>query len=294
MNTRIIPVEYNYVAPQTLAEALNLLAKKKDVAVMAGGTDLVVKLKTGAETEMKTMLDIKRIPELEGITVNADSVAVGATTKLADIEDNEVIKEKYVALYEALKAMAAIAVRHMGTIGGNFANASPVADTAGPVMVYGGTVKLVSAKGERTVPATEFFKGPGVSAKEYDELITEITLPVPPANSGAAFTKKTRVKADISKVSNTIYLEREGNKISALKIAMGAVAATPIMLNDVAAKYVGKEGTEATFAAIAADAAAAIKPIDDVRSTAEYRKMVAKVIIADNLALAWKRAGGAE
>lgn len=294
MNTRIIPVEYSYVAPQTLAEALSMLAKKKNVAVMAGGTDLVVKLKTGAETNMKIMMDIKRIPELEGIKLNSDNVAIGATTKLSDIEDHEEIQKHYVALYEALKAMAAIAVRHMGTIGGNFANASPVADTAGPVMAFGGSVKLASSKGERIVPAAEFFKAPGVSAKADDELITEIILPKLPANSGSAFTKKTRVKADISKVSNTIYLEREGDKITALKIAMGAVAATPILLDDIAAKYVGKEGTEATFAAIAAEVADAIKPIDDIRSTAEYRKAVAKVIVADNLALAWKRAGGVQ
>ena len=97
MNTRIIPVEYNYVAPQTLTEALNILAKKKDVKVLAGGTDLIVELKCGANVKMQTMMDIKRIADMQNIYEN-DGLTIGATAKLSDIEDNEVVKNQYVDL----------------------------------------------------------------------------------------------------------------------------------------------------------------------------------------------------
>lgn len=296
MNTRIIPIEYKYEAPATLVEALEILAKRKNVKVLAGGTDLVVKMKTGAISEMDTMLDIKRIEELNHITIDkaAGVIKIGAATVLSDIEDNAEVAAALPALHEALVAMAAIAVRHMGTIGGNFANASPVADTAGPVMAHGGSVKLASVAGERIVPACEFFHGLGKSELKADELIVEFILPIAPANVGSAFIKKTRVKADISKISTTVCMMLDDNKITAMNIAMGAVAIKPILMNEVCAKYIGTEATAANFALIAADISDAINPIDDIRSTAEYRKAVAEVIVADALALAAKRAGGAK
>lgn len=293
MNTRIIPVEYNYVAPQTLTEALNILAKKKDVKVLAGGTDLIVELKCGADVKMQTMMDIKRIPDLQNIDT-ADGLKIGSTVKLSDIEDTELVKEEYIALEEALKAMAAIAVRHMGTMGGNFVNASPVADTAGPAMIFDAQVKVISAKGERTVPAREWFKGPGKCALEAGELVKEFVFPAVKANVGTAFIKKTRVKPDISKVSASVYVEKDGDKIADLRIAMGSVAATPLYLGEICKPFIGKEGTKAVFAEVAKAIANAIKPISDVRSTAEYRKQVGEVIVNDALALAWNRAGGVE
>ena len=291
MNTRIIPVEYNYVAPQTLTEALNILAKKKDVRVLAGGTDLIVELKTGADVKMQTMMDIKRVTDLQNIYEN-DGLTIGATAKLSEIEDNEVVKEKYVALEEALKAMAAIAVRHMGTMGGNFVNASPVADTAGPAMIFDAQVKLISTKGERVVAARDWFKGPGKCAREPHELVKEFHFPTVKENVGTAFIKKTRVKPDISKVSTSVYVERDGDKIADLRIAMGSVAATPLYLGEQCKQFIGKEGTKAVFAEVAKVIADAITPISDVRSTAEYRKQVGEVIVNDALALAWDRAGG--
>ena len=292
MNTRIIPKEYNYTAPQTLAEALDIL-KQKNVRVLAGGTDLIVRLKMGSEEAMETMLDIKRIPELKGIAYCEKGAHIGATTALADIEENAEIIKNYPALRDALVAMAAIAVRHMGTIGGNFVNASPVADTAGPVMVYGGQVHLKGSEGERVIPADEFFVGPGKSQLKEGELLTAITLPVQPADSGAAFFKKTRVKPDISKISTTVYVERDGETITNCRIAMGAVAAKPITLPEIAKEAIGKKASKALFAEMAAKVADTIKPIDDIRSTAEYRKAVANVMVAEAFEVAWKRAGGA-
>jgi len=294
MNTRILPIEYAYVAPQTLEEALAILDKKKDVKILAGGTDLIVKLKMGAPVPLSTMMDIKRIAALTKLNLEdaAGDLHIGAVTPLATIEEYPAVFERYPALYEALKAMASIAVRHMGTIGGNFGNASPASDTAGPVMAYDGLVKLVSSAGERLVPAKEFFTGPGKSVMAANELIAEIILPAPLANTGAAFLKKARVKADIAKISVTALLVREGNKIVKAALAMGSVAATPLFMVDIAQTMVGKTADKALFAQVAQEAAQAIQPIDDNRSTAEYRKAMGEVMVASALELAWKRAGG--
>lgn len=291
MNTRIMPVHFNYVKPETLAEALDILATRKNVKVLAGGTDLIVKLKTGAPVAIDTMLDAKAIDELVGIKELADgSVEIGALTKLSHIEDNEIIKAKYPALTDALNAMASIAVRNMGTLGGNLCNASPVADTAGPCMVYGAKVKVASKAGEREIAVKDFFTGLGKCDVKEDEIMVSVVIPAPVG--GAAFQKITRVKPDIAKVSCTASLVLDGKTVKEAHLAMGAVAVTPLCMCEIAAHMEGKEVSEELFAQIGQEISDAINPIDDNRSTAEYRKKVAKVLVADVLAKACKRAGG--
>mgnify|MGYP002554595939 FL=1 len=290
MNTRIMPVHFNYVKPATLAEALDVLASRKNVKILAGGTDLIVKLKTGA-IEIDTMLDAKAIPELTEVKELTDgSVEIGALAKLSHIEDNPVIKEKYVALEDALHAMASIAVRNMGTIGGNLCNASPVADTAGPCMVYGAKVKAVSKAGERIIDIHDFFTGLGKTALNADEMLVSVILPAP--EGAAAFKKITRVKPDIAKVSCTAALVLDGKTVKDARLAMGAVAVTPLCMCEIAKEMVGKEVSEELFAEIGQKVSDAINPIDDNRSTADYRKKVAKVLVVDVLTDAMKRAGG--
>lgn len=291
MNTRIMPVHFNYVKPATLAEALDVLASRKNVKILAGGTDLIVKLKTGAPIEIDTMLDAKAIPELTEVKELTDgSVEIGALAKLSHIEDNPVIKEKYVALEDALHAMASIAVRNMGTIGGNLCNASPVADTAGPCMVYGAKVKAVSKAGERIIDIHDFFTGLGKTALNADEMLVSVILPAP--EGAAAFKKITRVKPDIAKVSCTAALVLDGKTVKDARLAMGAVAVTPLCMCEIAKEMVGKEVSEELFAEIGQKVSDAINPIDDNRSTADYRKKVAKVLVVDVLTDAMKRAGG--
>lgn len=291
MNTRIMPVHFNYVKPATLAEALDILATHKNVKILAGGTDLIVKLKTGAPIAIDTMLDAKAIDDLAGVKELADgSVEIGALTKLSHIEDNKIIKEKYAALTDALNAMASIAVRNMGTLGGNLCNASPVADTAGPCMVYGAKVKVVAKDGERIVDIKDFFTGLGKCDVKENEILASVILPAPV--KGAAFQKLTRVKPDIAKVSCTAALVLDGKKIAEAHLAMGAVAITPLCMDEIAAHMVGKTASAALFEEIGQEISDAIKPIDDNRSTAEYRKKVAKVLVADVLTKAFERAGG--
>ena len=227
-NTKILAQEFEYLAPKTLDETLILLDNYKDKSarILAGGTDLLVKMKT---IDLKTdyLINIKNIPELNFIDT-ADGLKIGAAVPLSHIERIGKVKERYPALYEGIKSMAVIAVRNMGTIAGNIGNASPAADTVPSLIAYGAEVKLVSKRGERTVLVEDFVTGVGKTVIEADEIITQVNIPEMNKNSGSAFSKKGRVKADIAKINLAVYLEREDNFCKDCKIALGSLAVKAI------------------------------------------------------------------
>lgn len=291
-NTRIMPAEFEYLAPKTKKEALDMLTKYADVKVLAGGTDLIVKLKTGADINLKFMMNIKEIPELNFIRLENEQIIIGAATPLATIEKSELVGSMLPALCEAVKGMAAVAIRNMGTVGGNLCNSSPAGDTIPPLTVYGAEVVLASSRGERAVPVEEFITGPGKNILAKDEMLVEVIVPVPAGASGAAFTKKTRVKADISKINIAVYLKREGKILKDCRIALGSVGPTVVRVPKAEVSLTGKSFSAGLAEAAARIVSEEIKPIDDNRSTAEYRKEIAKVIVEDTLNLAWHRTGG--
>ncbi|MDL2217339.1 xanthine dehydrogenase family protein subunit M [Christensenellaceae bacterium OttesenSCG-928-M15] len=290
--TRLLINEYEYFAPESLHDALDLLSTGSDVKILAGGTDLLVKLKSGVDIPLKIMLDTKHVAkELDFVIQNSYGLEIGALTKLSTLEKHEALKA-YPALFEALPLMASVAVRNMGTIGGNLANASPAADTACPLIVHDATVCLSSADGDREILLHDFFKGPGKCDLMNDEMIVSIRLPEPAKDSGSCFLKKTRVKPDIAKISATAYVERDGDILSACKVALGSVAATPLCLCEIAMGVVAKKATKDVFKNLADEISSAIKPIDDNRSTAEYRRELTRLMVFEALQKAWERAGG--
>lgn len=294
MNTKFLEAEFDYVKPATLCEALDTLANKQNVKIFAGGTDLIVKLKTGAPIQMDIMMDINAVEELKGVKkCDCGCTMIGAAEKISVLEKDALLNESYPALTEAFRAMASISVRNMATLGGNFCNASPVADPVGPVMCYGGSVELKSAKGSRQVAAEDFFLAPGVTVMEKDEMLTGICLPAPVANTGAAFIKIGRVKSDIAKISICAVIVRDGDKIVSCRMSMGSVAARPLFLKDIGESLAGKVMTNELILETAQQISAFIKPITDTRTTAEYRTDMAAIIARDVLQAAWKNSGGA-
>ena len=292
MNTRIIPVDYNYLAPSTLQEALSILAEKPRVKILAGGTDLFVKLKTGADIPLEYILDIKRIEELKLLKYCQRGLFIGPLATLSQLEKHPDILDHYPALAEALRTMGAVSIRNLATMAGNLCNASPVADTAGPAICYGAQLKLENISNNRTVLAEDFFTGPQTNVMTPQEMLTEIFLPLPPANCGGAFIKKNRVKADIAKISATAVLSREKNTIAFCRIAMGSIAAVPLFLKDLSASLVGREMSRDLRREAGQNAAETIRPIDDNRTTARYRTAIAGLLLEEVLATAWQRAGG--
>ncbi len=291
-NTRILAREFEYFAPETLNEALSLLEKykEKSTGILAGGTDLLAKMKT-ANLEIDYLINTKNIPELDFVDIS-DGIKIGAAVPLSHIERIEKAKEKYPALHEGIKSMAAIAIRNMATIPGNICNASPAADTVPPLVAYNAEVKLVSKMGERTVPVEDFVTGVGKTVMEADEMVTQINIPEINKNSGSAFSKKSRVKADIAKINLAVYLERNGNICKDCKIVFGSVAEKAIRAKKAEVLLKGQAVNTSLIDKAAKKASEEIKPIDDVRSSVEYRTGVARVMAEDTIKIAWERAGG--
>lgn len=291
-NTKILIQEFEYFAPKTLEEALNLLYRYKDknTKVLAGGTDLLVKMKT-IDLTADYLINIKDISELNFINTD-EGLKIGASVPLSHIEKIEKVKIKYPALYEGIKSMAAIAIRNMGTMPGNICNASPAGDTVPPLIAYGAEVKLVSRRGERTVLVEDFITGVGETIIKAVELVTQVNIPEINNNSGCAFSKKSRVKADIAKINLAIWLEREGNLCKDCKIVLGSVFTKVVRAKKAEDLLKGQAVNTDLIIEIAKKASEEIKPIDDVRSTAEYRTDIAKVMVEDTFKIAWERAGG--
>jgi CO/xanthine dehydrogenase FAD-binding subunit len=291
-NTKILAQEFEYLAPKTLDETLILLDNYKDKSarILAGGTDLLVKMKT---IDLKTdyLINIKNIPELNLIDTSG-GLKIGAAVPLSHIERIGKVKERYPALYEGIKSMAVIAVRNMGTIVGNICNASPAADTVPPLIAYGAEVKLVSKRGERTVLVEDFITGVGKTVIEADEIITQVNIPEKKKYSGSAFSKKGRVKADIAKINLAVYLEREENICKDCKIVLGSVAVKAIRAKEAEGLLKGQKASTSLIDKIAKKASEEIKPINDIRSSIEYRTEIARVIVEDAVRIAWRRAGG--
>jgi len=292
INTKILAQEFEYLTPKTLDEALSLLDNYKDKSarILAGGTDLLVKMKT---IDLKTdyLINIKNIPELNFVDI-ADGLKIGAAVSLSYIERIGKVKERYPALYEGIKSMAAIAVRNMGTIAGNICNASPAADTVPPLIAYGAEVKLVSKREERIVLVEDFITGVGKTVIEADEIISQVNIPEINKNSGSAFSKKSRVKADIAKINLAVYLEREGNICKDCKIVLGSVAVKAVRVKEAEGLLKGQTVNASLIDEAAEKASEEIKPIDDIRSSVEYRTDVARVMVEDTIKVAWERAGG--
>jgi len=288
-NTHILAQEFDYLEPKTIEEAAQHLAAHGEKArVIAGGTDLLVKMKMG-EFHPQILINISRIPALRYV-IEEKGFRLGALTTFRDLEKSRVIKGRYTALFEAARSVSSVQIKTMGTIGGNLCHASPAADSAPPLIVFGGRVKLVESTGERVLPLEDFFVGPGESVLSPKELLVEIQIPELAGRVGSAFLKIGRVAADLSKVSVAVAMVREGDLCKDCRIALGAVAKTPVRAKKGEEILKGKKVTEALIEKTGEQVSLEIQPITDPRSTAYYRKEVAKVMTRDAIKLAWERA----
>lgn len=289
-NTKILAKEFEYLAPKTLEEALNLLdaLKEKRLKLLAGGTDLLVKLKT-TDLEVDYLMDIKNIPELDFIHVD-QGLKIGAMTPLSHIVKEDKVKWNYTSLYEGIQSMAAPAIRNMGTIAGNLGNASPAADTVPSLIAYQAEVILKSKRGERKVLVEDLIVGVGKTIIQNDELITQIMIPEILKNSGSIFLKKSRVAADLSKINLAIFLRRDGNVCKDCRIVFGSVAIKALRAKKTENLLKGQIIVDELINKAAKEASLEIKPIDDIRSTAEYRIAISRVMLKEGFELAWARA----
>ena len=283
--------KFNYLTPQTAAEATSLLAKYKEEAkVIAGGTDVVPLMKDRVITP-KYVIDIKPISSLDYIKWDEkEGLSIGGLTKRCEILNSKVIKEKYFSLHQAAESFGTTQVRNMATIGGNICRSSPSADTVPPLLAFGARVKLVKPGGERTVLLEDFFTGPGENVLK-SEILTEIQVPPPPRPCGTAFKKLARTAEDLAKVNCAVRIVVIDGKCKDIIIALGAVALTPVRARKVEQALVGKEISPKLIEEAVEKVAEDIAPITDVRSNVEYRTYISQVLIKRLVSEAIERLG---
>lgn len=272
---------FNYLAPKTLKEASALLAEHGDRArLMAGGTDLLIRLGQRAMSP-DFIIGLRGLPGLDGISFSIENgLVIGALARLADVADHPEVLKRYPALSISASSTATVQVRNMGTVVGNICNAAPSADNATPLLVYDAMVHIIHPGGERKLALNEFFRGPGLTALEQGEIVKEIVLPVPGPLTGSDYQKLSeRSKVDIAAVGVASFLSLdEAGVVDSVKIALGAVAPTPLRARRAEDAVKGQKPTDELFAKAAEIAAEESSPITDLRAGAEYRRKMVGVL----------------
>lgn len=265
-----------FAAPRSLAQALEIL-RAGEVTVLAGGTDLMPQSHSGKLRLARTLMSVRRVPELHGIAEAEGAIRIGAATTIGELRASSLVRERLPILWQACDRFASDQVRNAATIGGNVCNASPAGDTLVPLLVLEAEAVLVSKPdgllAGRRVPLAQFLLGPGRTRRRPDELLAAIEAPVPPANFVSEFYKfGTRPALDIAAISIGFGAVRERGVLRAVRIALGAVAPTPVRASRAEAALEGTAPDEQALAAAAAAALEEIRPISDVRASDWYRR----------------------
>ena len=300
-NTRIIHHNFAYHGPASLDEALKLLTGS-DVSLLAGGTDLINKMKLET-AHPREVVYLGRLEELKEFS-DRDGLDIGAMASMTVIERSKVVQAAYPCLYEAIHSVGGQQIRNMATLAGNIANASPAADGPPALMVLGAQVEIgrLGPEGRvemRKIAVEDIFSGPGKTILEPGEMILRILVPAESAAGradgrirGSAFEKNARVKLDVAKASAAAFLEIRDGVCELVRVAAGSVAPVPLRAKTVESALKGEEINIDSIKAAAEKISEDIRPISDVRSTEKYRRQVMKVLVRDALLSAFERAKG--
>jgi carbon-monoxide dehydrogenase medium subunit len=272
-------LQFEYLKAGSAQEAVKLLQKHRGkAAFLAGGTDLIVKMRSG-KAAPGVIVDIKGIKQLSGIRKTKTQVTIGPLTTIANIATDKVLAKVLPVLSRTALLMASPQVRNRGTVGGNLCNAAPSADMAPPLIVLGAKVKFVTRQGTKTVKLEDFFTGPGETVITGKGLLTAIIVPVPKKGTRVAYQVLTEREAmDLSMVSAAAMIRRERGKVKDVKIALGAVAPTPIRVPGAEKALKGTRGREEDIRKAVEAGGAACAPISDIRASERYRRDMVEVV----------------
>lgn len=272
--------KFEHLAPKTIQEACSLLSRyKQEARVLAGGTALLVQMKH-REITPHYLINIKNIPDLDYIRYDdKESLRIGALTTIEALKTSPVIRRRFGILSQAAGGLGTVQIRNQGTIGGNLCFASPAVDTAPALITLAAKARIVGAGGERTVALEDFFIGPGQTVLQADEILTEIEIPNLPPRSGGVYLKHGIRRKDIATVAVGVVVTLDGEVCKDIKIALGAVAPTPIRVKKAEEVLRGQRVDEELMERAAQIASQQSRPIDDIRSSAEYRKKMIRVLV---------------
>ena len=283
----------DYVRPSSLREAIGLLTKAGgNAVVMAGGSDLLVRMK-GGFIEPDLIVDIKAIKGLGEIAQSASGFSIGAAVPCAALGETAALKQAWPGVVEASSLIGSRQIQGRCTIAGNLCNASPAADSVPALVAAGAKAVIVGAEGTRTIAVGDVPTGPGRTSLAKGEIIEAIVLESPPPRSADAYLRFIpRTEMDIAVGGAGVYLtlDDEG-RVSSARVALGAVAPTVLLLRAAAEAIIGTKLDASALESLAAVCSAACRPIDDKRGTIEFRKQVVGVLAQRAAKIAYERAG---
>lgn len=283
-----IALEYEYFKPESLAEALELKGRFGSSGVfLAGGTDLVNNLDSES-VQPEAVIDLKGIGELKRLEMTDRGLFLGPLVTFSELIDSPTVKKNYPLLWEAAGEVASTAIRHRATVAGNICSCVPCMDSAAPLVAYRAELTIRGPRGEKTVSTSEFFLGPRRTIIGKDEMLSGIFLPTP-GRHGAAYLKQKRYRGEDLAQSDLGVLALEDNEY---RVVFGSVGPTPVEAKKIEQLLAGKELTDELLAKATALVREAISPIDDIRSSREYRFIMAEVMLQRGLKAAADRLRG--
>ena len=262
-----------YIEPDSLSEALEILSADDEARCLAGGATLVAMLNADL-VEPSTLVGLRRIDELAGITVAEDHIRIGAMTTHAQIAADGRLTGNAAVVRDAAGQIAHPAIRNMGTIGGSVCHADPNADFPGALVAANAALEAVGPASARQIPADEFFLDYLETSLEEDEILSAVLVPVQPVNAKGRHLKFSRTHGDYATVSISLALVTDGTDCSYARIAVGSAGPVPIHLDEADALLTGSALTAAAINQAGRKLAEAADPVDDVRGSAEYRRMI--------------------
>ena len=283
--------DFKYLEPRTLEELCGLFDKHEEAKVLAGGASLIVLLKNNLVAP-RYLIDLKTVPNLANIEYDDKSGArIGALVTHQEVIESPVIGEKYPLLVEAGLNIAAIGIRNRGTIGGNICHAEPSADFPPALIALNARLKIVSSKGQRTIPVEELFVDYLESSLEPNEVLTEIEIPAPPPHTGWSFLElnKTYNSVAVVSVAATVSLD-SGGRCQQTSLALGNAGLIPIKVNQIGEILASPKISPNLIEKVALEAQRVCNPISNVYGSAEYKREMVKILTARALNQALERA----
>jgi len=284
---------FEYHCPTSLKEAIDLLARSRGRArPLAGGTDLLVKLRLGA-IDTDGVIDIKRIRDTTRITFDTkQGLTIGAAVSCAELCEHRDVRFRYPGLVDAASLIGGTGIQARATLGGNLCNAAPSADGAPALIVLGARCLIAGPKGKRWLPVEQFCVAPGRTALSAGEMLVALRMPPPVPRSGAGYVRFIpRGEMDIAVAGAGAWLALARGLVAEARLALAAVAPRPLPVPSACAALVGKPVGEEAFGEAARIAREWASPISDVRGTAEQRRHLVGVLVKRALTLAAERAG---
>ncbi len=272
--------KFRYAMPKTVQEAIEILhmaaEKGERAAVLAGGTDLMVQLRERSLTP-DLVVDISRVPSLTRIERMGNEIRIGPLVTHAMLASSDLIREYVGVLSEAARTVGSPQIRNLGTLGGNIVNASPAADTIPALVILDAQLTLTGPEGDRTLPITDFFKGPYETVIEPDELLTGIIVPLPPPSGRAIFLKLARRKAlAIARMNLAcmLYYNRQREIFEWVRLCVGSSTPRPVRMTEAEKVLEGQPFTDAVLQKAGRAAAEQMVALSGLRSSTAYKKPV--------------------